>query len=392
MTSHPIINPTSFLNKTIDNNTIRLCSILGIGAYGVVYLARCELTNRVLAVKLLAEYNRLSKTEIQLHAHVAHHENILSIKKVIKESGRVFIVMEYATGGDLFSAITQGTQGIVGNNQKIRHIFLQLLDAVQHCHQHGISHRDLKPENILLFDDLKVKLADFGLATNQIVSSEFGCGSTFYFSPECQSGLVKNNKKIKGYGTQQNDIWSLGVILINLVTGRNPWRQAHMDDTTFAAYTKQKESFFTTILPSISSELDFILQRIFCLEPAHRISLPELKWRIMECRTFLRDQPYMTFSPATRPTCHHHRNNKTMQPTKSVQQSILDYTNDFATLLTPLRIPSTSCSTSSSSSSVSSLGCPSTPPLSVSSATSNKLSHDALVDLIQASSAYQTMI
>ncbi|CAO3578969.1 unnamed protein product [Absidia cylindrospora] len=321
------------------------------------------------------------------------------MKKVIKEAGHVFIILEYATGGDLFSAITQGTQGIVGDNQKIRLVFLQLLDAVQHCHAYGVSHRDLKPENVLLFDNLKVKLADFGLATTQAVSAEFGCGSTFYFSPECQSGLIRDNKKIKGYGTQQNDVWSLGVILINLVTGRNPWRQAHMDDTTFAAYTRQPDQFFPNILPTISAELDDILQRIFCLDPAHRISLPELKWRIMECGSFLCDQPNM--APTTRNQqerhCHHNEkaNKRTttaavIHPTKSITQSILDYTNDFTASVPPLAVPSPSCSTTSSSSSVCSNDCPATPPLLVTGTAPKKISHDALVDLIQASSTYQS--
>ncbi|KAI8344270.1 kinase-like domain-containing protein, partial [Chlamydoabsidia padenii] len=275
-----------YLNKTIDNHSIRLCSILGIGAYGVVYLGRkIHAPYQQVAVKLLANDNRATRAEIRLHAHVSDHANILSLKKVIRQAnGHVFLVLEYATQGDLFSAITH--HGIVGNNQNIRHVFLQLLEAVEHCHRRGISHRDLKPENILLMDGLHVKLADFGLATTQSVSAEFGCGSTFYFSPECQSGLLRDNKKIKGYGTQQNDIWSLGVILINLVTGRNPWRQATMEDSTFAAYTQQPDHFFSTILPTISTELDELLQRIFCLDPAHRISLFELKWRILECRSF----------------------------------------------------------------------------------------------------------
>ncbi|ORX55597.1 Pkinase-domain-containing protein, partial [Hesseltinella vesiculosa] len=275
-----------FVNKYIDNKSIKLCSILGIGAYGVVYLGRHIQSKRTVAVKLLSPESRTYKTEIQLHAHVSHHPNVLSLKKVVKEEGLIFIVMEFAAGGDLFSAITKNTHDIIGNNDKIKELFIQLLDAVNHCHSHGVSHRDLKPENILLTKDLQIKLADFGLATTRSVSADFGCGSTFYFSPECQSGLLRDNKQINGYGTQANDVWSLGVILINLVTGRNPWRQANLDDSTFAAYVEQPKGFFTTILPSISDELDNILQRIFCLDPAHRISIPELKWRIMECPTF----------------------------------------------------------------------------------------------------------
>jgi serine/threonine protein kinase len=201
------------------------------------------------------------------------------------------------------------------------------------------------------------------------------------FTIECQSGLLRDYKKIKGYGTQQNDIWSLGVILINLVTGRNPWRQATMEDSTFAAYTHQPHQFFSAILPTISTELDELLQRIFCLDPAHRISLPELKWRILECKSFLCNQPDMLISA---------RQKKKLaaagaappspleQPTLSITQSIWEYTNDFTR-------PSAVVSSPSSSSSVDSIG-PATPPLVAPGATCTKISHDALVDLIQASS------
>lgn len=72
---------------------------------------------------------------------------------------------------------------IAGNSRAIRHIFLQLLDAVEHCYRNKVAHRDLKPENVLMFPNMQVKLADFGVATNQFVSTEFGCGSSSYISP-----------------------------------------------------------------------------------------------------------------------------------------------------------------------------------------------------------------
>ncbi|KAI7882529.1 Pkinase-domain-containing protein, partial [Lichtheimia hyalospora FSU 10163] len=264
--------------------SIQLVSVLGVGAYGVVYLGVHVPTSRRYAVKLLNN-PKAAETEITLHSRVSSHKGVLTLEKVVRENDRVYLVLEYATGGDLFSAITQ-QQGIAGNNFAIRHIFTQILDAVQYCHQQGIAHRDLKPENILMFSNLQAKLADFGLATTQLVSAEFGCGSSFYFSPECQGQLVKNKERIKGYSTRQNDIWSLGVILINLTAGRNPWRQATMKDQAFASYVKKPQTFFKRILPCISDELNDLLLRIFCLDPARRISLPELRLRIQFIRSF----------------------------------------------------------------------------------------------------------
>lgn len=176
------INPSSLLNTTIDHGRILLKSILGVGAYGIVYLGQHLMNQRQYAVKLLTNI-KVSKSEIAIHSHLSNHPNILSFEKVVQQQGKTFIILEYAPKGDLFASITHPTQGLMGNNEAIKYIFLQILDAVDYCHQRGVAHRDLKPENILMFPHWKVKLADFGLATCQAVSAEFGCGSTFYFSP-----------------------------------------------------------------------------------------------------------------------------------------------------------------------------------------------------------------
>lgn len=179
-----MIDTQEFLYSFIDNQSIELVSVIGSGSYGVVYLGRYAYTNRFYAVKCLLD-NHTTRNEIEMHSVLSGHANILSMEKVVKERNHVFIVMEYATHGDLFSSITQPklSQAIIGKTKVIRHLFLQILDAVQHCHHNLIAHRDLKPENILLLSNHRVKLADFGLTTNQIISKEFNCGSSFYFSP-----------------------------------------------------------------------------------------------------------------------------------------------------------------------------------------------------------------
>ncbi|EIE75472.1 hypothetical protein G6F46_000872 [Rhizopus delemar] len=273
----------------IDN--LRIVDTLGKGAYGQVYLGHNEEDETFYAIKSLIHRTKQQlsqeRMEIGLHARLTGHPHIIQLKRVIRnqEMNRTHVVMEYSSEGDLFTAITERDL-YAGNHSLIRKVFLQLLDAVSYCHQNGVYHRDLKPENVLVFDGgSTVKLADFGLATTRPVSYDYGCGSTFYFSSECQGDLLRGTNHI-GYATGPNDIWSLGVILINLSTGRNPWKQASLSDETFRAYLSNPD-FLIQILP-ISRELNRILKLIFCIDPTRRINLHELKKQIRHCKYFTR--------------------------------------------------------------------------------------------------------
>ncbi|CAO3680490.1 unnamed protein product [Rhizopus stolonifer] len=273
-----------FLNSFIDNKSIQLTSILGSSTYGVVYLGQEIYTYRHYAVKCIPN-NEFSENEAYIHSLLTGHQHILTLEKVIREQGHIFLVMEYATSGDLFSCLTQSPD-LVGNPRMIRHLFLQILDAVQHCHDHLVAHRDLKPENILLLSNHRVKLADFGLSTVHLLSDEFNCGSTYYLSPECQAISFTTHPTLC-YNTLSNDIWSLGVILINLVTGRNPWRQANLKDSSFANYVESPTHFFRTIFPGISKSFERILLGCFSLDVNKRMNLKELRSAVLRCKTFL---------------------------------------------------------------------------------------------------------
>ena len=168
---------------------LELTGILGVGAYGVVYTAVDRQTNIPYAVKALnktgldARARKFQQREIRLHHHASQHPNVVSLVKILDDVDCTFVVIEFCPEGDLFSSITEGGQ-YVGNDTLAKQVFLQILDAVDHCHSLGIYHRDLKPENILVADrGQTVKLADFGLATTDYLTSDHGCGSTFYMSP-----------------------------------------------------------------------------------------------------------------------------------------------------------------------------------------------------------------
>jgi len=263
---------------------LELTSVLGVGAYGVVYAAVDIFTCTPFAIKVLAKngldarQQKFQQTEIALHMKATGHRNIVSLVKIVETLDCLFVIMEYCPEGDLFTNITE--RGVyVGNDYMAKRAFLQLLDAVEYCHSRGIYHRDLKPENVLVCErGYEVKLADFGLATTDSVTSDFGCGSTFYMSPECQ----QSSRSTGFYASAPNDVWSLGVILVNLTCGRNPWKRASQSDSTYRAYLKDRK-FLRTILP-ISQELNSILVRVFEPNPLKRISLQELRLRIMNCR------------------------------------------------------------------------------------------------------------
>lgn len=141
-----------------------------------------------------------------------------------------------------------------------------------------------------------MRIVDFGLATSESTSTEFGCGSTFYIAPEC---LGEWATTATSYPTRTADVWSLGVILVNLVCGRNPWRCASPTDESFAAFL-QDPSFLRRILP-ISHECLDILTQIFTLDPEQRIPLDRLRELVLDIESFTDDVP----SKANRVAAHH---------------------------------------------------------------------------------------
>ncbi|CED85005.1 ran protein kinase [Phaffia rhodozyma] len=278
----------NLVGLTIDHGTLQFVSILGVGAYGVVYLARNLVSAQppYYAVKCLNNRNlderqkSFQRRELTLHTLASAHPSVVTLHRVIETEDVVYVVMDHIEHGDLFNMIT-GRCRYQGRTDLITDVFLQILDAVSHCHSLGIYHRDLKPDNILCGSyGETVRLADFGLATTDVRSADFGCGSTFYMSPECQAQPANSHPF---YFPKENDIWSLGIILVNLTCARNPWRQAcPLTDETYRAFVTDPNTL-QTILP-ISSEANEILKRIFVQDPTRRIGLSELRELVLDVR------------------------------------------------------------------------------------------------------------
>ena len=194
---------------------------IGGGGMALVYKAKCRLLNRFVAIKVLRpefiedeEFVKKFKREAQAAASLSH-PNIVSIYDVGTENDNYYFVMEYIKGKTLKELIkSKGTLGV----EFATSIAIQICYALEHAHKNHIVHRDIKSHNILLKEDNSVKVTDFGIAravsSSTITNTGNVIGSVHYFSPEQARG---------GYTDEKSDIYSLGVVMYEMLTGRLPF-------------------------------------------------------------------------------------------------------------------------------------------------------------------------
>ncbi|RPD65597.1 kinase-like protein [Lentinus tigrinus ALCF2SS1-6] len=274
---------------TIADGDIELLELLGHGAQGVVFRAiRSDDTSpepKQYAVKIMEKASpntshwRGQQRELRAHMEVADHKNVCGFYGYYETSELIYMVLEYCPGGDLLHALIE-RRLYTRDDELLKSIYVQLLDAVQHCHENNIYHRDLKPDNIMINGDgTEIRLADFGLATTSKISDNFGHGSPPYMSPEC----LGQDLGYEPFSTEANDVWALGVILCNLVAGRSPWGCAMMRDKLFRRYVRNP-GYLREMMP-ISAECADILEATFHPLTSRRITIPELRKRILETKT-----------------------------------------------------------------------------------------------------------
>ena len=268
-----IFTDRRFAGRTIG--TYKIEKQIAAGGMGEVYLATDLKFYRKVALKILpAEYtsddDRLKRFELEAHAiSCINHPNIVTIFDVGSLDGINFIATELVEGKNLNEAARdlELTQ--------ILDIGVQVCEALSAAHRSGITHRDIKPENIMLRPDGYVKVLDFGLAKLSHVSRaamiDFAqtaegviIGTPGYMSPEQIAGERVDYR---------TDLWSLGVILFELLTGRNPFKGVNRQ-MTFTAILDLDPPIASSINPEIPADLDRILARSLAKDVEHRFQSP----------------------------------------------------------------------------------------------------------------------
>jgi 5'-AMP-activated protein kinase catalytic alpha subunit len=201
--------------------------LLGQGTFAKVYHARGIRTNQSVAIKVI-DKEKISKVGLieQIKREISvmrlvRHPNIIQLYEVMATKTKIYFVMEYAKGGELFNKVAKGKL----KEDVARKYFQQLIDAIDFCHTRGVYHRDIKPENLLLDENEDLKVSDFGLSALAESKRQDGllhttCGTPAYVAPE-----VINRK---GYDGAKADIWSCGVVLYVLLAGYLPFHDSNL--------------------------------------------------------------------------------------------------------------------------------------------------------------------
>ncbi|CAM2701408.1 unnamed protein product [Rotaria socialis] len=250
----------------------RFIKTIGKGNFAKVKLAKHIPTGREVAIKII-DKTQLNPTSLQkLFREVKimkglDHPNIVKLFEVIETEKTLYLVMEYASGGEVFDyLVAHGRM----KEKEARAKFRQIVSAVQYLHQKHIVHRDLKAENLLLDSELNIKIADFGFSNEFTPGNKLDtfCGSPPYAAPELFQG--------KKYDGPEVDVWSLGVILYTLVSGSLPFDGQNLKELRERVLRgKYRIPFY------MSTDCESLLKRFLVLNPTRRAALESImkdKW------------------------------------------------------------------------------------------------------------------
>uniref|UniRef100_A0A8C0ZF03 non-specific serine/threonine protein kinase n=1 Tax=Cyanistes caeruleus TaxID=156563 RepID=A0A8C0ZF03_CYACU len=256
----------------------RLLKTIGKGNFAKVKLARHILTGRevngfINLFHILYLFQLFREVRIM---KILNHPNIVKLFEVIETEKTLYLIMEYASGGEVFDyLVAHGRMKEKEARAKFRQVCITFLyvsfpltpivSAVQYCHQKHIVHRDLKAENLLLDADMNIKIADFGFSNEFTVGNKLDtfCGSPPYAAPELFQG--------KKYDGPEVDVWSLGVILYTLVSGSLPFDGQNLKELRERVLRgKYRIPFY------MSTDCENLLKRFLVLNPTKRGTLEQI--------------------------------------------------------------------------------------------------------------------
>ena len=243
---------------------------LGEGAFGHVKLGLHTLTNEKVAIKILDktrmkeeedDYHRVKK-EIDILKKMKHR-HIIQLYEIIESKDKIYLVLEYCEGKELFDYIVDNQKLI---EYEACRIFQQLINGVEYLHVQNVVHRDLKPENILLDMDLNIRISDFGLSTHYLNDQllQTPCGTPSYAPPEMLKG--------EEYHGLLTDIWSCGIILYAMLCGYLPFSESNEEINCRNIVSGVFEMPDHLSLAAID-----LIQNILKVEPLERYDIQQIK-------------------------------------------------------------------------------------------------------------------
>ena len=257
---------------------------LGSGQFGHVYLAKLKSTQFICAIKVINKQRLLKESlkcinqvrrEIEIQSHL-HHPNILSIYNFFWDKKNIYLVIEYAPGGELFTILHNEENGRFSEHRSAFYIE-QVCNAIEYIHKLNVIHRDIKPENILLSNDT-IKLADFGWSIHQKSNKlrPTFCGTAEYMPPE----VIDEQPHIP-----PSDLWCLGILIYELCAGDPPFVAKNNSETM-----QKIKNFQMRDYPDFfSEECKDLIRKLIRRNPKERISIGEVKkhpWIVNNVRKY----------------------------------------------------------------------------------------------------------
>ena len=241
---------------------------LGRGQFGKVYLAKTRNSGLIVALKVLnkkqiceSKYELQFRREIEIQSHL-HHKNILEFYGFFWDKKSIYLIIEYAPGGELYKELLNEKDGKFTEEKASKYI-IQVADALEYIHNKHIIHRDIKPENILNSNGI-LKLADFGWSVHTLSNArKTFCGTIDYLPPEVIEKKPHN---------ECADLWCLGVLIYEFCAGVPPF------DCKMQCDKIKKIRNLDFKFPShFSSDVKDLIQKLLIKNPDKRISLEEFK-------------------------------------------------------------------------------------------------------------------